>query len=434
VHDRAEDLQGLAPAAARGRRFAAAAAALIAAPALAAAEPTEAPKPAVVRHGWQLDLSGYVQVDARLYDQESVDELDPSTGEPLSTEKLSIRAARLRAEAKRGGVFGLLELDGNTQDRPTARIRSAQVGYAYPANDPRITVRAGVFKVPFGVDVPTSERDRLFLEPTSFAQALFPGSYDGGLMVNGRYGLARWTLAVTNGALSGDAQWTGADPSSSYDLVGRVGAVIEGPRRLRVELGVSGLTGEGLHAGTPPTKDGLQWVDENQDGIVQTTELQVVPGSPGLPSEGFDRQALGGDLQVHWCLCKLGTGLAFAEVVAATNLDRGLIYADPIASARDLRELGFTVGAVQNVTPYARVGVRYDRYNGDRDAFQRAGVELVGVDQVFSTLSVMAMGVWHEARFMVQYDRGRNPFGLGDDGTPTTRDADRLTLRAQVGF
>jgi len=185
---------------------------------------------------------------------------------------------------------------------------------------------------------------------------------------------------------------------------------------------------------TPPTKDGLQWIDENQDGLVQTTELQVVPGSPGLPSEGFDRRALGADLQVHWCLCELGTGMAFAEVVAATNLDRGLIYADPVASARDLRELGFTVGVVQNVTPYARVGVRYDRYDGDRDAFQRAGLELVGVDQVYSTLSVMAMGVWHEARFVVQYDRGRNPFGIGDDGTPTTRDADRLTLRAQVGF
>jgi hypothetical protein len=34
----------------------------------------------------------------------------------------------------------------------------------------------------------------------------------------------------------------------------------------------------------------------------------------------------------------------------------------------------------------------------------------------------------------VQYDRERNPFGRGDDGAPTTRADDRVTLRAQVGF
>jgi len=421
VHHGAEDRQGLAPAALERGWLVAAVAALIVIPAGAAAET-------------ETKVGGYVQVDSTPWSEESVDELDPSTGQPLSTEKFVIRRGRLRAEARRDGVFGAFEIDGNTIDRPTARILAAQVGYAFPARDPMLTIAAGLFRVPFGAEVPMSEREKPFLEPPAFARALFPGNYDGGVVVSGRYGLARWSLAMVNGAMAGDRQWTGADPSSSYDLVGRIGAVIEGPRRLRVELGVSGLTGKGVHAGTPPTKDELQWIDENQDGIVQPTELQVVPGAPGTPSESFDREAIGADLQVHWCLCKLGTGMAFFEAALASNLDRGLVYADPIANDRELRELGYAIGVVQHVTPHALVGVRYDRYDADRDALQRAGLDLVGVDKVFSTLSVMVSGTWRDARLVAQYDRQRNPFGRADDGTPTTRDADRVMLRAQVGF
>ncbi len=38
------------------------------------------------------------------------------------------------------------------------------------------------------------------------------------------------------------------------------------------------------------------------------------------------------DVAVHWCICVIGTGAAYAEGAIATNLDRGLVYADPIAS------------------------------------------------------------------------------------------------------
>jgi len=237
-----------------------------------------------------------------------------------------------------------------------------------------------------------------------------------------------------NGAPVGDKQWKGTDPVSSFELVGRLGAHVDGPHRSHFDAGVSALAGSGLHRGTPATKDQLQWVDENQDGIVQTTELQVVPGAAATPSQTFDRNALGFDVAAHWCLCKLGTGVAFAEAVLATNLDRGLVYADPIATTRDLRHLGFAIGAVQNLGDHAAVGVRYDRYDADRDALEREGVAIVGIDKVFSTLSVMASGRWNDARLLVQYDHERNPFGRGDNGMPTTRDADRVTARAQVGF
>ena len=42
-------------------------------------------------------------------------------------------------------------------------------------------------------------------------------------LLRGGYGIARWSLAMMNGAPMGDAQWKGRDPSSSYDL-GTTGA------------------------------------------------------------------------------------------------------------------------------------------------------------------------------------------------------------------
>lgn len=383
-----------------------------------------------MRHGWQVDLTGYLQTDAIAYAQDSADQVDAS-GAPLNQERFLVRRGRLRAEARQGDLFGALELDGNTTSGPTARIVGAQVGWHH---EKLVTLTAGLFKTPFGVEVPASERDKAFLEPPAFARALVPGNYDAGVMASGAYGVARWAVAVVNGAPVGDTQWKGKDPAASRDLVGRVGAEIEGPRRVRVEVGVSALVGNGLHPGTPATKDQLQWVDENNDGRVQTTELQIIPGSVATPSQSFDRNALGADVQIHWCLCRLGNGTAFAEGVLATNTDRGLVYADPVAASRDFRELGFALGVVQDLGEYAQAGVRYDRYDADRDVVAQLGTSIVGQHKIFSTLSVMAAGRWHDARLLVQYDHERNPFGRDDSGMPITRSADRLTFRAQVGF
>jgi len=390
----------------------------------------------IARHGWQLDVTGYVQADAIVYSELSADELAPD-GTPLNEDRFLIRRGRVRLEAHRDALAAAIELDGNTVSGATARLLAANVGWRYQRGGdelPLVTLTAGLFKTPFGAEVPANERDKAFLEPPAFARAFVPGSYDAGVMAQGAYGIARWSVALMNGAPSGDARWNGADPTASHDIVGRIGAAIEGPRKLRVEVGVSALAGEGLHPGTPQTKDELQWVDENQDGLVQSTELQVVPGATATASQTFDRKALGADLQVHWCICRIGNGTAFAELALGTNLDRGVIYADPIAVSRDYRELGFALGVVQNLGDHAQAGVRYDRYDGDRDVNERLGLAIVGENKVFSTLSLMAAGRWHDARLVVQYDHERNPFGRADDGTPITRAADRLAVRAQVGF
>ncbi len=396
----------------------------------------EALKPAVTRRGWQLDFTGYVQVDSIAWSADSLDEVDGS-GQPLNQERFLIRRGRLHADVHRGDYFATFELDGNTIQGATARLLGASVGWSYSptkAKPPLVVLSAGLMRVPFGMDVPAKERDKPFLEQPALVRALFPGNYDTGVMASGAYGIARYALAAMNGAPVADLQWRGLDPSASLDFMGRVGLVVDGPRRSRFEAGVSALSGKGLHRGTPPTKDDIQWVDRNEDGFIQLNELTVIPGSPGEPSEIYTRDALGVDAQVHWCLCKLGTGTAFFELAVARNLDRQLVYADPVAQSRDLRELGFALGIVQNVGGHAQVGVRYDRYNGDRDKLENQGVAVVGVDPTFTTLSMMAAGKYRDARLVVQYDRERNPFGRDDTGAPATRSADRLTLRAQVGF
>lgn len=377
-----------------------------------------------------------------LWSQASQDQLDPATDEPLAQERIAVPRASLRADAHKGRLAGELELEGFTSratlPEPTqsSGVRLETAWVSWHERD-LVEIKGGLMRVPFGVSTPSSPRDRIFLELPTFSRALFPGDLDGGVMAHGSYGLVRWSLAAMNGALAGDAQWKGKDPSSSFDLVGRIGG--EWSTRAfwghpRVTFGVSGLTGRALHPGTPPTKDHIQWVDDNHDGQIQTTELQVIPGTPGEPSVGFDHSAVGLDAAFGWCLVWAGAGKAFAEGAIATDLDRGLYYADPVANSRKLRELGYQVGVVQQLGPHALAGVRYDRYDADRDAAEQLGTTFVGVHRVFSTWAFLAATTWGNARFTIEYDHVRNPLGRDDTGAPATREDDRLTVRAQAGF
>lgn len=388
-------------------------------------------RPAVSRLGWTLAFDGFAQLDAVPYNQASVDELDPATREPLNQDTMFVRRALLRADARRDDWHAMIELGGDTLGGPHAAINEAWLEWS---RRDLVKLKVGLMDIPFGVLTLTNARYRDFVEQPTFLRALFPGDRDAGVHATGAYGLVRWSLAMMDGAPVKDAQWKGRDPSSSYDLIGRLGTELPLPHHGRFAGGVSALTGDGLHPGTPPTKDQIIWVDENMDGIVQPTELQVIPGMPGEPSQSFHHDALGADAAVHWCLLDLGPGVASFEGALAKNLDRGVIYADPIARSRSIRELGFDVAVVQELGAHALAGVRYDRYDADRDASAQLGVNLVPIHQIFSTVAVMAAARWDTVRLIVEYDRNKNPFGRDDTGMPTTLSADRVTLRAQAQF
>ncbi len=345
----------------------------------------------MANHGWQVGFTGWVQVDDVAWAENSPDEVD-ANGNPQNDERFLIRRGRLKATGKRGPLTAIFELDGSTNGRASARVLGARVSWALPRaeGDKRpslLVITAGLMKIPFGVEVPFSERKKPFLEAPVFTRALLPGNYDAGVEASGAVGIARWVVAAMNGSPVSDAQWHGLDPTSSYDFVGRVSVLADGPRGSAFEAGVSALAGTGLHA-----------------------------GDMMMPSETFSRHALGVDAKAHWCIDKLGKGIGFFEGALATNLDRSIVYADPVAEGRDLREVGFQFGASQDVGKYARVGARYDRYDADRD----------GDRAMFSTLGVMATAHWDETRLLVQYDR---ELRRGDG-----RFGDRVTARVQMGF
>ncbi|MDF2698075.1 MAG: phosphate-selective porin [Labilithrix sp.] len=427
-----------------------------------AAERRAAPLPVTV--------SGYVHMDWVVFRQSSQNELTQA-GAPLNEDRFVLRRARLRAERDLGLFHGAFEIDGNTVNGLQVRPINAEASFKWPADrpyartpwaydptgitrplggapssdvqaqppprtdEPWFMVTAGLVRTPFGFEVPESERERPWLERSTFSSALFPQSFDLGMRVVGGFRFVRYAFAVMNGDPIGERTFPGRDPDKSKDMVFRVGGATALTDAIHVEGGLSGLTGRGFHPGQPATKDLIQWQDSNADGIVDnTTELQVIPGSPATPSETFKRFAVGADLRATITLPTLGDLHLRAEVVRGTNLDRGLFVSDPVVSSRDLRQLGWYVGAAQEVTRWALVGVRYDRYDPDADAREQEPFAVVPRDLAMSTWSFSATGRTRIARLVAQYDHRTNALGRDASGRPTTLADDSFTLRAEVRF
>ena len=402
--------------------------------------------PAWVR---EIAISGYLHLDWVPYRQSSQDEVNPSSGEPLNENRFTVRRARIRAESDQGLVHGALMIDANTNKGLQVRPWNAEASLKWPTDTPYtrpsaiaqttskgafVIVSTGLLITPFGFDVPELENERPFLERATMSNELIPQSYDLGLRVMGGYKFVNYAFAIVNGDPVGESTFPGRDPNKSKDLTFRVGASDEVIPGLRIDAGVSGLNGRGFHKGNPPTKDQLVWRDANENGIVEQTELSSLPGSPGTPSEGFQRFALGADVRVHVAVPVLGELVLRAELVRAKNLDRGTFAADPIASSRDLRELGWYVGGSQELTRWGMIGVRYDTFDPDADAREQHPFGIVPKDSSISTWCFMGALRYKKARLIAEYDHRSNALGRDVSGAPATLEDDSFTLRAVVGF
>ncbi len=425
-----------------------------------AAEKKAAPLP--------VQVSGYVHMDWVVFRESSQDELTQA-GVPLNEDRFLLRRARLRGERDHGLFHGALELDANTinglQVRPinaevsvkwppersyartpwaedptgaTRRLGATTIhdaGSSRPRGEPWFMVTAGLFRTPFGFEVPESERERPLLERSTVANALFPQSFDLGLRVLGGFRFVRYALGLMNGDPIGERTFPGRDPNASKDLVFRIGGATAVTDDIHVEAGFSGLSGRGFHPGQPATKDVIQWQDANADGIVDNpTELQIIPGSPSQPSSSFKRFAVGADARATFRLPVLGDLQLRAEIFRASNLDRGLFVSDPAVANRDLRQLGWYVGAAQEITRWALVGVRYDTYDPDADAREQEPFAVIPRDRSMSTWSFSAAARTGVARLVGQYDHRTNALGRDASGRPTTLADDSFTLRAEVRF
>jgi hypothetical protein len=151
----------------------------------------------------------------------------------------------------------------------------------------------GLFKIPFGREVLQYDPERLFLERSTVVRALFPGEYDLGVRVSGGWRFLRYALAVMNGEPSGEQAFAARDPNQSKDLVGRIGIDTEIASVAHLRAGLSGVYGTGFASGTTSSKDVLTWRDDNDDGQVQASEIQVIRGRAATPSQNFSRNAIG---------------------------------------------------------------------------------------------------------------------------------------------
>ena len=381
-------------------------------------------------------LYGYVQGDYQIR-QASEDQLASGRSQPLNQDRFLIPRARVGVFMDRQFGEARLELDGNTVKGPALRMVDVEASVKWPGRGhdapPLVMATIGMFKIPFGREVPGDDRDRLFMERTTMARALFPGQYDPGARIAGGWHFVRYALAVQNGQPLEANAFPGLDPNHGKDVAGRLG-VEDALEKLDFAAGFSGLRGSGFHSGSAATKPLLQWNDADESGSVSSGEIS---GSPGLavgPSASYTRFAFGADVAfARRFTAQLRTSVA-AEFVLAKDLDRGVFPADPRGTlGRSLREIGYYLSLVQEYGRW-QLGVRYDHYNPDQDANKNAKGSPVPTDVSYSTLAVAAACVAPWGRLILEYDHNRNHLGIDNSGMPANLGDDAVVLRGEVRF
>jgi hypothetical protein len=396
----------------------------------AAAPPEKKPDPLV-------EITGYAQVEYQSH-ADSEDQLLQGSNTTLNQNRFLIRRARLTAKRAWEYTSLELELDGNTVSGPSFGLYRAEASVYYRPDKekpPFVQLTLGQFRLPFGAELVELPAQRWFTERTLLSRALFPTEIDLGGRLSGGYGPFRYALAFTNGEPLGEKNgFQLQDPNKSKDFTLNVGAVGNPLEKLRVSGGVSALKGKGFHPGTSASKPSAVWNDQNDDGLIQPNELQPNPARAAVPSESFERWAIGGDLRIE-LTTPIGVSTLYGEVVAAQNLDRGYFPADPVSAGQDLREFGYFVGFLQEITPYAVVGFRYEFYDPNADSTdRRAGKTLPAENSVKTFSPLVGVTLPKRARLLFQYDIIKDYLARDTSGVPSDLKNNAWTLRLQVSL
>jgi hypothetical protein len=414
------------------------------APPAAPASPPPKPLGSEAYWPWVLPPEGiasgaYVQGQYENH-QDSQDQLNQN-GSPLNLNRFSIRRARVSLTGEWEYAALALELDANTTSGPQVDLRKAEASLQYRPDrnaPPLVMATMGLFDAPFGYEIVESPKTRWFMERSVASRAFFPAEPDLGLRLAGAVGFFRWTIAAQNGQPLGEAsQYVLQDPNDAKDVIFRFGFDDLALKDLHLAGGVSALHGMGFHAGNLPSGASLQWHDLSGDGLVHQADLAGVPAQAGAPSQNFDRWAVGADFRVNF-RSVLGVTKLYAEFVLAQNLDRGLYVADPISAGIDQRELGFYAAAVQEITRYGVIGLRYDFYDPNSNTFDKRGGSLIPYSEAVKTISPLVGLVLPDkdqgdrARLLLQYDVISNAFARSSVGVPTNLADNVWTVRLQV--
>jgi hypothetical protein len=386
-------------------------------------------------------ISAYIQAQYESH-QDSQDQVQQG-GSYLNQDRFSVRRGRVRFDAAWRFAALAVELDGNTTRGPSFGLRRAEASLLWRGSSPwsgKIPPREErdanppPIAISFGLELVESARDRVFAERTQGSLALFPGEIDAGVRVAGAIGFFRCSVAIQNGEPLDDRPGGrgGRDPNSGKDILARLGADVKPTPSTHLAGGVSVLRGEGFHQGTDATKNGVQWRDANESSLIDPGEITASPGAAATPSSSFSRWAFGADLRLR-ARSSLGWSSLYGEVTLASNLDRGLFVADPVTTSVDVRELSYYAAFVQEITPYALAGLRFDTYDPNADFFDKRQGKLIPTSQAIHTFSpLVGLALPQHARLIFQYDVVRDQLAKDTRGVPTDLKNDRWTLRLQV--
>ncbi len=357
-------------------------------------------------------------------------------GALLNKNRFLVRRARASFIGDWDWVAIAVELDANTTNGPQVDLRKAEASLQYRpdrSKPPIIMATLGQFDTPFGYELVESPRTRVFMERSQASLAFWPGEPDLGLRLAGALGFFRWTIAALNGEPLGESSpYALQDPNNAKDVLFRFGVDTNPRNDLHIAGGVSALHGTGFHPGTDATKSGLQWQDQNDDNQIQGSELTPITAQNATPSANFDRWCVGADLRVQYRWL-LGVAKLYGEFMLGSNMDRGLYVADPILSTIDQRELGFYAGFTQEIFNYGVVGIRYDYYDPNSNAFDTRVGRLIPESLAIKTLSpLVGLVLPDRARLLFQYDFTHNDLARNSLGVPTNLPSNTWTVRLQV--
>lgn len=364
----------------------------------------------------------------------SEDQLAPG-GAPLNQDQFSLRRARLRLDRGWENAAATLELDASTSNGLRIVPRRAEASLLYRGTEddtvtPLLVLTGGITDLPFGAEIGESQRDRVFMERSIGSLALFPSEADVGVKIWGAYRFVNYAFAIVNGQpLNVDS--FPRDPNEAKDAVGRVGMRAKPAETVSIEGGLSFYHGKGFSPGRDATKDSVTWVDDNNNGFAEAHEFQGVTGSAAVPSQSFQRWAMGLDLGASF-RTPLGVSRVYGEAVVGSNMDRNLLVSDPVASGADVRQLLLSLSGVQQVTDYGLVGFRAAYYDPNSDVLeQRAGVFHIKDESYWVWSPVLGLTL-PRGRLVAQYDIVVDHLGRDDRGVPTNAKNNQLTIRLQV--
>jgi hypothetical protein len=381
-------------------------------------------------------IGGYLQAQYQ-HSRLSDDQLQQG-GAPLNQNQFTLRRARLRVDRLWDFASASLELDANTVRGPRVGIRRAEAAVFYRGTNaatlpPLVALSVGVMDIPFGYELNQSTQQRWFMERTVGGLSMFPTDADVGAKVSGAVSFIRYAVAVMNGQPL-DENGFPRDPNNAKDVLARFTA--EGPIGDKVQLsgGTSFAYGKGFHAGQDAGKSRVSWVDANEDGVAQPSELFGVPGSAATPSENFERWAIGLELGAR-LTTKLGESHLYGEAFVASNYDRGILPSDPVTTRVDARQAGGYVALTQELTRYGVVGLRAAIYDPNSDIIEVRGGKALPKTQTVKALSpLIGVVLPDRARLLFQYDFIRDYLARDEVGVPSNADNNQWTLRLQVNL